>query len=192
MTIDDPEESQESKQWCIFLRDIDIDSTSTICSGVWNCFDSVICLVFHFISDILLHSSNYIIYVTFIEQKGECIIRHFGRPCDEFAERVWPIKISDGARVTLFNKLDDDILYILVSKILYDVTSSSSTPSLGIMSYCTTVDNRKDVKAWCKFICAYLPKTVYNPVINNSTAIDIYMSHPKAICMNREPAKILT
>jgi hypothetical protein len=41
---------------------------------------------------------------TFIEQKGECIIRYFGRPCDEFAERVWPIKISDGARVTLFNK----------------------------------------------------------------------------------------
>jgi hypothetical protein len=44
------------------------------------------------------------IFVTFIEQKGECIIRYFGRPCDEFAERVWPIKISDGARVTLFNK----------------------------------------------------------------------------------------
>ena len=43
-------------------------------------------------------------YVTFIEQKGECIIRYFGRPCDEFAERVWPIKKSDGARVTLFNK----------------------------------------------------------------------------------------
>ena len=42
--------------------------------------------------------------VTFIEQKGECIIRYFGRPCDEFAERVWPIKIYDGARVTLFNK----------------------------------------------------------------------------------------
>jgi len=38
--------------------------------------------------------------VTFFEQKGECIIRYFGRPCDEFAERVWPIKISDGARVT--------------------------------------------------------------------------------------------
>jgi hypothetical protein len=43
-------------------------------------------------------------YVTFMEQKGECIIRYFGRPCDEFAERVWPIKIADGARVTLFNK----------------------------------------------------------------------------------------
>jgi hypothetical protein len=43
-------------------------------------------------------------YATFIEQKGECIIRYFGRPCDEFPERVWPIKISDGARVTLFNK----------------------------------------------------------------------------------------
>jgi hypothetical protein len=42
--------------------------------------------------------------VTFIEQKGECIIKYFGRPCDEFAERVWPIKISDGPRVTLFNK----------------------------------------------------------------------------------------
>ena len=27
----------------------------------------------------------------------------FGRPCDEFAERGWSIKISDGARVTLFN-----------------------------------------------------------------------------------------
>jgi hypothetical protein len=36
--------------------------------------------------------------------KGECIIRYFGMPCDEFAERVWSIKISDGARVTLFNK----------------------------------------------------------------------------------------
>jgi hypothetical protein len=43
-------------------------------------------------------------YVPFIEQKDECIIRYFGRPCDEFAERVWPIKIYDGARVTLFNK----------------------------------------------------------------------------------------
>ena len=32
-------------------------------------------------------------------------------------------------------KLYDDILYILLSKILYDVTSSSSTSSLGIMSY---------------------------------------------------------
>ena len=42
--------------------------------------------------------------VTFIEQKGKCIIKYFGRPCDEFAERVWPIKISDRARVTLFNK----------------------------------------------------------------------------------------
>ena len=48
-----------------------------------------------------LHSDTY---VTFIEQKGKCIIRYFGRPCDEFAERVWPIKIYDGARVTLFNK----------------------------------------------------------------------------------------
>jgi hypothetical protein len=51
----------------------------------------------------LLRLEN-VYYVTFIEQKGECIIRYFGRPCDEFAERVWPIKISDGARVTLFNK----------------------------------------------------------------------------------------
>ena len=42
--------------------------------------------------------------VTFIEQKDECIITYFGRPCDEFAERVWPIKITDGARVTLCNK----------------------------------------------------------------------------------------
>jgi hypothetical protein len=25
------------------------------------------------------------------------VIRYFGRPCDEFAERVWPIKIYDGA-----------------------------------------------------------------------------------------------
>ena len=55
---------------------------------------------FHYIM-----SCNYLKqYVTFIEQKGECIIRYFGRPCDEFAERVWPIKISDGPRVTLFNK----------------------------------------------------------------------------------------
>ena len=110
--------------------------------------------------------------VTFIEQNGKCIIRNFGRPCDEFAERVWPIKISDGARVTLFNKglvscdvnqsffnfavwvrvckLYDDILYILLSKILYDVTSSSSSSSLDIMRYCTAVDNRKDEKAWYK------------------------------------------
>jgi hypothetical protein len=42
-------------------------------------------------------------YVTFIEQKGDYSISYFGRPCDEFAERVWPIKITDGARVTLFN-----------------------------------------------------------------------------------------
>jgi hypothetical protein len=31
-----------------------------------------------------------------------------------------------------------------LSKILYDVTSFSSTSSLGIMRYCTAVDNRKD------------------------------------------------
>jgi hypothetical protein len=31
-------------------------------------------------------------YVTFIEQKGECIIRYFGGSCDEFAEQAWPIK----------------------------------------------------------------------------------------------------
>jgi hypothetical protein len=113
-------------------------------------------------------------HVTFIEQKGECSIKYFGRPCDEFTERVWPIKISDGAWVTLFNKglvscdvnqsffnfavwvkvckLYDDILYILLSKILYDVTSSSSTSSLGIIRYCTAVDNRKDEKAWYKDI----------------------------------------
>jgi len=36
-------------------------------------------------------------YVTYIEQKGECIIIYCGRPCDEVAERVWPIKMSDGA-----------------------------------------------------------------------------------------------
>ena len=35
-------------------------------------------------------------------------------------------------------------MYILLSKILYDVTSSSSTSSMGIMRYCTVVDNRKD------------------------------------------------
>jgi hypothetical protein len=35
-------------------------------------------------------------------------------------------------------------MYILLSKILYDVTSSSSISSLGIMRYCTVVDNRKD------------------------------------------------
>ena len=45
-----------------------------------------------------------ICFVTFIEQKGKCIIRYFGRPSDELAEQVWLIKISDGARVTLFNK----------------------------------------------------------------------------------------
>ena len=106
-------------------------------------------------------------YVTFIEQKGECIIRYFSRPCDEFAERVWPIKISDDARVTLFNKglvscgqskffnsavwvrvykLYDDILYILLSRILYDVTSSSSTSSLGVMRYCALLTIEKTKK----------------------------------------------
>jgi hypothetical protein len=34
--------------------------------------------------------------------------------------------------------------YTALSKILYDVTSSSSISSLGIMRYCTVVDNRKD------------------------------------------------
>ena len=52
----------------------------------------------------MVFDSHAIIQVTFIEQKGECIIIYFGRPCDGFAERVWPIKISDGARVSLFNK----------------------------------------------------------------------------------------
>jgi hypothetical protein len=53
----------------------------------------------------LVKQELYIMYyVTIIEQKGECIIRYLGRPCDEFAERVCTIKISDGAGVTLFNK----------------------------------------------------------------------------------------
>ena len=52
----------------------------------------------------MIFDSHAIIQVTFIEQKGECIIIYFGRPCDGFAERVWHIKISDGARVILFNK----------------------------------------------------------------------------------------
>jgi hypothetical protein len=49
-------------------------------------------------------------YVTYIEQKGKCIISYCGRPCDEVAKRVWPIKISDGAQTTLFNKGFDLIL----------------------------------------------------------------------------------
>ena len=96
-----------------------------------------------------------------------CIIIYFGRSCDEFAEQVWPIKISDGARVTLFNnglvycdvnqtlatcKIYDDILNILLSKILYDVTSFSFTSSLGIIKHCTAVDNRKEEKARYKYI----------------------------------------
>jgi hypothetical protein len=28
-------------------------------------------------------TKNIILHVTFIEQKGECIIIYFGRPCDE-------------------------------------------------------------------------------------------------------------
>ena len=58
-------------------------------------------------------------YVTFIEQKGDCIIRYFGRPCDEIAERVWPIKISDGARITLFNK---GLLYRAFSSFLFSTS----------------------------------------------------------------------
>ena len=61
-------------------------------------------LVSYWFSFILYFIMYCIWFVTCIEQKGKCIIRYFGRPCDEFAERVWPIKISDGARVTLFNK----------------------------------------------------------------------------------------
>ena len=52
----------------------------------------------------MVFDSHTIIQITFIEQKGEYIIIYFGRPCDGFAERVWPIKISNGARVILFNK----------------------------------------------------------------------------------------
>ena len=52
----------------------------------------------------MVFDSHTIMQITFIEQKGEYIIIYFGRPCDGFAERVWPIKISDGARVILFNK----------------------------------------------------------------------------------------
>ena len=47
----------------------------------------------------MVFDSHTIIQITFIEQKGEYIIIYFGRPCDGFAERVWPIKISNGARV---------------------------------------------------------------------------------------------
>jgi hypothetical protein len=52
----------------------------------------------------MIHSPFCSINVTWIAVVGECIIRYYGRPCDEVTERVWPIKISDGARVTLFNK----------------------------------------------------------------------------------------
>jgi hypothetical protein len=64
--------------------------------------DSKISHWFHI--TILPYDHDHDSYVTFIEQKGECIIIYFGRSCDEFTEWVWPIKISDGARVTLFNK----------------------------------------------------------------------------------------
>jgi hypothetical protein len=55
-------------------------------------------------SDVIWSKEQTESLFNFIEQKGECIIRYCGRPCDEIAERVWPIKISDGARTTLFNK----------------------------------------------------------------------------------------
>jgi hypothetical protein len=60
--------------------------------------------VIKFVSDLRQLGGFLRVLVTYIEQKGECIIRYCGRPCDEFAERVWPIKISDGARTTVFNK----------------------------------------------------------------------------------------
>jgi hypothetical protein len=51
------------------------------------------------------YCQNYYLsfYVTSIEQKGECIMLYVGRPYDEFAERISPIKIYDGAQVTLLN-----------------------------------------------------------------------------------------
>ena len=103
--------------------------------------------------------------------------------------------ICNGARVTSFNKglvscevnqsflillfeweyackLYDDILYILLSKILYDVTSSSSISSLGIMRYCTAVDNRKDEKAWYKKLCRFpYDQYVYSIYIQRSLRI---------------------
>jgi hypothetical protein len=67
----------------------------------------------------MLHLLNKKAIVTFIEQKGDCIIKYFGRPCNEFAERVWPIKIYDGARITLFNK---GLLYRAFSSFLFSTS----------------------------------------------------------------------
>jgi hypothetical protein len=52
-------------------------------------------------------------------------------------------------KLHLLNKKASVSSDILVGH-LYDVTSSSSTSSLGIMRYCTAVDNRKGEKAWYK------------------------------------------
>ena len=70
-------------------------------------------------------------------------------------------------------KIYDDIL---LSKILYDVTSSSSTSSLGIMRYCTAVDNRKDEKAWYKYI-------VHSFLFINNVDTDSvpYVIHPELL-----------
>jgi hypothetical protein len=81
---------------------------------------------------------TFISYVTFMEQKGECIIRYFGRPCDEFTERVWPIKISYGARVTLFNKdlyLVTSIKFFLLHCVSHDTQRGGGARWRHIIQY---------------------------------------------------------
>ena len=72
-------------------------------------------------------------------------------------------KLATSVTWVRVRKLDDDIMYMLLSKILHDLTSSSSTSSLAIMIYCTAVHNRKDEKAWYNINCgAFKPEICIN------------------------------
>jgi hypothetical protein len=71
-------------------------------------------------------------YVTFIEQKGECILRYFGRgrPCDEFAERVWPFSsflLSTALQYLMIPReeveLDDVTSYNIFDNKIYKISS---------------------------------------------------------------------
>ena len=72
-------------------------------------------------------------------------------------------------------KLYDDILYILLSKILYDMMSSSSTSSLDIIRYFTAVDSKKDEKVWYNTFWLFIQIIV--SVVNITKIITVHFGY---------------
>jgi hypothetical protein len=88
---------EESSQWR-FARYVHVKNWNFLfyCSNIAKSENAMLwrmlsrletCIVYscRFLSIQYNNNQTVVEYVTFIEQKGDCIIRYFGRPCDEFA-----------------------------------------------------------------------------------------------------------